>query len=504
MALFGIISGLTLVTPDTVVPSAHAQSDPLMYVPLDAPCRVARTQGTGQTHLIAGAPRDFFSFGSAGTIGAQGGNAAGCDHPRSSQGVAPVAIAANVTAVGKQASGNGNIVAYPAGAAAPAASTVNYTTAANIANSTLIKLRTSDGSLALLSSFSNVPAIVDVVGYYYLIGEAQQVTVDCPAGSIQAAIDAAPPTGHLTVTINGTCNENVLIRRDGVTLKGGAAGVVVGQAAAEVEAAIEIEAARDVVIDSLSVSGGALSGILGIDGAVFFVDSSFVESNALNGIVVDLGSSAVIESSTITNNGAGGPIHVGVGILVINGANAEIDGNTVEDNNGDGIEVVEGAFARLENNSIKRNGRAGVVVSRAVARAQGNTYLDNAAVAIEVYNAGSYRTGSWLTAAGTLDNVGPFESISAGTGQLAVDVGQHSFADLRQVNISGPSNVGHMSMMQVRGDKVGPSQTCSTMNNGAGNTVDVYGANAVMRFDYVAVTGTVTGSGTVIGLAACP
>ncbi len=507
MALFGVIGTLTLVAPDTVVPSARAQSDALMYVPVDSPCRVVRTQGTGQTHLIAGAPRNFFSFGSAGTISAQGGNAAGCDHPRSDEGVQPVAIAANIIAKGKHASGNGRIVAYPAGGAAPNASTVNYTTAANIANSTQIKLRTSDGNFALLSSFSNVPAIVDVVGYYYLIGEAQQVTVNCPADSIQAAIDAAPPAGHLTVTINGTCNENVLIRRDEVTLKGGAAGVVVGQAAAGVEAAIEIEAARDVVIDSLSVSGGAASGILGIAGATFYVNSSVVDSNALEGIVVDFAASAVIESSTITNNGAGKPIHVGTGVIAQSGANVEIYGSTVEDNNSDGIGVWSGAFARVLNNSIKRNGRSGTSVSRSVVKAQSNTYLDNVGAAIEVWNSAHYTTGSWLTAAGRIDNDGPFESISAGVGSRALDVGRMSLAYMRQVHISGRSSVGDLSMIQIRGDHVGPDFDCSTMDNGAGEVVKLGGLNAVVAFETVDVTGTVnvTGAGSAVkGPTTCP
>jgi hypothetical protein len=354
-----------------------------------------------------------------------------------------------------------------------------------------------NGAVTAAKLDSGVTALLD--------GAAQNVTVNCLDESVQAAIDAAASNGHLTITINGTCNENLLIRRDDVTLRGGAAGVIVGQAGVDIEAAIQIETARNVLIDNLSVSGGALSGILGIDGAVFFVESCFVESNALEGIVVDLGSSAVIESSTITNNGAGSLlIDVGVGIKVRHGASAEIDGNTVEDNNADGIDVLDGAFAFLENNSIKRNGRAGVAVSRAVVRGLGNTYLDNSAAAVEVYNVGSYRTGSWITGAGRIDNDGPFESISAGPGQFAVDVGQQSFVDLRQVNVFGPSQVGHMSMLQVRGDNVGPSQTCSTMDNGAGNAVDVFGANSVVRFDFVNVTGTVTGSGTVIGLAACP
>jgi hypothetical protein len=166
LALIGVIGGLALVSDDGLIPVANAQDD-LVYVPLASPCRVVNTRNTGSTHLIAAASRDFFSFGSAGTIAAQGGNVAGCDHPRSSEGFQPAAIAANVTAVGKKASGNGNISAYPAGSVAPSASTVNYTTAANIANSTLITLRTSDGSFTLLSNFSDVPAIIDVVGYFY-------------------------------------------------------------------------------------------------------------------------------------------------------------------------------------------------------------------------------------------------------------------------------------------------------------------------------------------------
>ena len=94
--------------------------------PLDSPCRVVNTRLiTGSTHLIAADARDFFSYGPTGTIGDQGGDLAGCDHPRSSEGTQPAAIAANVTAVGNQASGNGNITAYPAGSVAPSASTVN-------------------------------------------------------------------------------------------------------------------------------------------------------------------------------------------------------------------------------------------------------------------------------------------------------------------------------------------------------------------------------------------
>ena len=217
LALIGVIGGLALVSDDGLIPVANAQGD-LVYVPLASPCRVVNTRNTASTHLIATNSRDFFSFGPAGTIGAQGGNLTGCDHPRSGEGWQPAAIAANVTAVGKQASGNGNITAYPAGSGAPGASTVNYTPAANIANSTLITLRMSDGNFTLLSNGSNVPAVVDVVGYFYPL-QGGELQVDCATQSLQAAIETAPLHGKTVITISGACSDDIFVRRN-ITIQG--------------------------------------------------------------------------------------------------------------------------------------------------------------------------------------------------------------------------------------------------------------------------------------------
>ena len=224
LALIGVIGGLALVSDDGLIPVANAQDD-LVYVPLDAPCRVVNTRNTGSTHLIASASRDFFSYGAAFTIGDQGGSNAGCDHPRSAEGIQPAAMAANVTAVGKQASGNGNITAYPAGSGAPSASTVNYTPAANIANSTLITLRRSDGSFTLLSNNSDVPVVVDVVGYFYdapdrtaALCELYQVLFDggmigalpvpefCSQPTTYAIGETGPAGGIVIYTTNGGLN----------------------------------------------------------------------------------------------------------------------------------------------------------------------------------------------------------------------------------------------------------------------------------------------------------
>ncbi len=135
-------------------------------------------------------PQSFFAYGDGTDLAAQGGDAAGCEHPRSAAGVAPVAISANVTAVGRQANANGNVVAYPTGSTAPSASLVNFTTAANIANSAIVGLcegtSCTTGDFDLLANFATVPAIVDVQGYFY--PQAGNVISVSPSGGDFATI----------------------------------------------------------------------------------------------------------------------------------------------------------------------------------------------------------------------------------------------------------------------------------------------------------------------------
>jgi hypothetical protein len=280
LALIGVIGGLALVSDDGLIPVANAQDD-LVYVPLASPCRVVNTRNTDSTHLIAADSRDFFSFGSAGTIVDQGGNPAGCDHPRSSEvGIQPAAIAANVTAVGKKGSGNGNISAYPAGSVAPSASTVNYTPAANIANSTLITLRTSDGSFTLLSSNANVPAIIDVVGYFYPIQGGEQ-QVDC---SIDAnALLNTTIKDDTTFYITGACNGPIYVASDGVHLIGAepnrAASIVLPNPTLDPSiGAVFVDGGQDVRIENLllDASAWAGAGAEGSDAGGLYIRSAFV------------------------------------------------------------------------------------------------------------------------------------------------------------------------------------------------------------------------------------
>lgn len=73
------------------------------------------------------------------------------------------------------------------------------------------------------------------------------VIVDCDAGqSIQSAVNNAEPSAPLTLVVSGTCEENVLIGRDDVTIDGNNEGAVSGT--------IEVSAGSRVTIQNLCIS----------------------------------------------------------------------------------------------------------------------------------------------------------------------------------------------------------------------------------------------------------
>lgn len=325
-------------------------------------------------------------------------------------------------------------------------------------------------------------------------GGDQAVIVDCITASINDVLVNASPAGRLTIIVEGSCTEDVTITRDDVTLQGGS-GTVDGQ--------ITINGARRVFIKNLTVTGSG-AGISGIENASFTVENSTIDRNGAAGIEVLEGAHADINNNTITNNGQANLPDSGRGVIVNNAGSATIAANTIQGNRSDGVGVFNGAFARVQDNTIEGNGRpqvfeAGIQVSRAVVRANRNIITNNGYAAIEVFNDGSYRTGTFLNAFDTQDNIGPFEVIEGvGPGKVALDIGQASYVDLRQVHVKGTVFVGRQSMLQVRGDNVLPNQTCSTIEG----ALSVFGFNSGARLRTTNVTGPTFG--LIDGPTTCP
>ncbi len=363
-----------------------------------------------------------------------------------------------------------------------------------------------------ISSQSTFVRGVALATFSLLAQGAFAVTVNCGIGE---TISSALAPGAV-IEIIGLCKENVVITQDDVTLKKAAGPKPRLRSKSKAnKSAIVIDGARRVALSGLKIVQ-SLNGIVATNGATFTLANSTVKNNKENGVVISNNASGEIKKSivefngvdgisvldgahanihdnSITDNGQAEPPGAGRGVLVEDGASADIERNDVMDNYSDGIGVFNGAYARIVENVIERNGRltvfdAGVQLSRAQVRANGNRYKDNAYAAIEVYNDASYRTGNFLADGGVLDNLFPFEEIVQGTGDIAIDVGRKTFVDLRQVNVTGTINVGNHAMLQIRGDRILPSQTCSTVN---GN-IDAFGVFAVVRLvDGVNVTGAV-------------
>ena len=318
--------------------------------------------------------------------------------------------------------------------------------------------------------------------------KVKTVEVDCTKGkTIANALEKGNENKPLVVVVQGTCTENITITRDDVTLVADAGG-------GTVNGTITIRGARRVVIKGITVTGSG-AGVVGSDNAAFTVEDSVLDRNDTDGIVVRNGAQATITGNTITNNGQAALPDSGRGIYLNNGGSAQITNNTIEDNRSNGIGVFNNAHARIQQNTIQRNGRlsvfeAGIDVSRARVRADGNIIKNNNWAAISVSNSSDYRTGSFLALGDQPDNAFPFEQIEGvGPNKLAVDVGNASYVDLRQVNVRGSVSVGLQGMLQVRGDNFGPTLQCSTIDfDFPGGFFQVSGFNGFVRLQTVKVT----------------
>lgn len=178
----------------------------------------------------------------------------------------------------------------------------------------------------------------------------QVISVDCGAGSIGSALARARPGGSLTITVVGTCTEDVTIARNDVTLQG--SGQVVGQ--------ITVDGAQRVVITGVTVTGPG-SGIEARGNAAITVRNTTVENNAIFGIDVRQGAFAVIDGSMIRSNGQ-------CDVLVRDSGNARIVNNTVQSDvvKPTSCDALVGAFRdsriRMGGNTIINNVPSGFAV----------------------------------------------------------------------------------------------------------------------------------------------
>lgn len=248
--------------------------------------------------------------------------------------------------------------------------------------------------------------------------QSQTFTVDCAKGqTISAALERGNERKLLVVIVRGTCNENVTIERENVTLQGDpqVGGTVNGAANANT---INI-LASPTTIDRLTVAGGlngirvygafsvgisnsvirgaSQSGILLVNSHASIVDNTIenvsangvhqirfatarlihnqIRSNAGVGILAEQNSTVSTNGNSVTANGA-------QGILLLSGSQGALSGDTVGSNGtnptapASGIDV-NFSNAQIGNVSILNNGRAGILAAASVVSVTGSTITGN-------------------------------------------------------------------------------------------------------------------------------
>ena len=259
------------------------------------------------------------------------------------------------------------------------------TLSAGAGNSYVGCVAPKSGAVTIVSSASQCPKGDSVV---MLAGAQvpQKVTVDCPGQSIQAAIDAAPVNLPLTVTITGTCTQNVTIDRNDVTLQapigpGPGAGITAKDSGKPV---IEV-GGTGITLNNLTLTGGSTglrldfgatvtssTGLtitgstgngVGLSGADLDMFYATISNAGSSGVAASSGSVAVLNSVTITGSAHDGVFARDGSTVIIGGSNDPAAGGpSVIDGNGIGVVAQGHATVSISTTQVEKNtGVAGLV-----------------------------------------------------------------------------------------------------------------------------------------------
>jgi len=187
--------------------------------------------------------------------------------------------------------------------------------------------------------------------------KAADATVNCPNGgggsyaTINEALNAIGPVGPNTVTVTGTCKEDVYIYNSSlIKIKASAPGV------AKVDGAVDVEQSWGITLVNMDIRGDpqiSAGGVVPYSHSQVTIQGCNIHDGG-NGVYVD-GSEVVIRNSTIQNN-------MWDALDVVNYSSADVGGSTLQAN-GSGVFIDNHASVLFRGrNSILNNGSYGFFV----------------------------------------------------------------------------------------------------------------------------------------------
>lgn len=223
------------------------------------------------------------------------------------------------------------------------------------------------------------------------MAQAADVTVGCPGGSggtypsINAALAAIGQIGPSSITVTGTCNENVFLfsARSLTFIAGPGPAVVVGPQDFDT---FDIFLSQDITLVGLEIVGTPGSSVNTAGAGVFVSDASEVHLNRCNihdnqggGVIADTNSLVFLRRSTIQNNTPND------GLDATDNSSVDVFFTTIQ-NNGAGV-FVDGRSSVIfrQRNFILSNGDFGIF-AQALSNVRFQTALPDRFTTIQGHN----------------------------------------------------------------------------------------------------------------------
>ena len=198
-----------------------------------------------------------------------------------------------------------------------------------------------------------------------------------PLHTISAALSLLDPQGPNTITVSGTCNENVVIAGFNRLKLRTTTGATINDASGGTGFVVDIEDSTDIVLNGFTINGGVF-GVACWNFSVCRFNGNTIQGASSGGISVNIKSQATLGSNTIQNNGVvgigvgessfvrswGGNViqnNLGGGVAVDYASSFESFGDTVQNNAGSGIDSFHG-YLLLLGTTVTGNLYYGVTV----------------------------------------------------------------------------------------------------------------------------------------------
>jgi hypothetical protein len=217
------------------------------------------------------------------------------------------------------------------------------------------------------------------------------IDVDCGAGgTIGAALQQANGRpGAVGIRITGVCVESVVISRHAVRLFAGAPGAGITPPNPN-QTALIVSAARDVVVDGLTLTGGNSAMSLNHGGQAT-VRNSVITGASIAGLTLDNGGVVELQNTNVTGNFDGISANGGssvrviggriantrIGVGLYTGSTVSLDGGALVTGNQSASNVRFGATLNTRTATIENNGGGISVKGGSSLLLGGNTIIQN-------------------------------------------------------------------------------------------------------------------------------